>query len=182
MKKYFEMFYSFFKIGAFTLGGGYAMLPLIEREVVDKKQWIDRNDFLDMLALAQSAPGPIAINTAVFVGYKIAGIPGMIFTVLGSVLPSFIIILLIASFFIGIKDNAIVERAFKGIRPAVVALIAAPVIRLSQSAKINKKTIIIPIISAALVAFLDITPVFIILGAAILGILYGKYFKKGASK
>lgn len=179
MKKYFEMFYSFFKIGAFTLGGGYAMLPLIEREVVDKKQWINRDDFLDMLALAQSAPGPIAINTAVFVGYKIAGVPGMIFTVLGSVLPSFIIILIIASFFVGIKDNALVERAFKGIRPAVVALIAAPVIRLSKSAKVNKKTVIIPIICAALVAFLDITPVLIIIVAAIFGIVYGKYIKKG---
>lgn len=182
MKKYLEMFNTFFKIGAFTLGGGYAMLPLIEKEVVDKKGWIDREDFLDMLALAQSAPGPIAINTAVFVGYKISGIPGMIVTVLGSVLPSFLIILIVASFFVGIKDNALVERAFKGIRPAVVALIAAPVIRLSQAAKINRKTIIIPIAVAAIVAFLRITPVYIILAAAVLGILYGKFVKKGDAK
>jgi chromate transporter len=175
LKKYFEMFYSFFKIGAFTLGGGYAMIPLIEKEVVDKKQWIDRDDFLDMLALAQSAPGPIAINTAVFVGYKMAGIPGMIFTVFGSVLPSFLIILLIASFFVDFKDNALVERAFKGIRPAVVALIAAPVIRMGKSAKINKKTIIIPIAVAALVAFAKITAVIIIIGAALLGIVYGSF-------
>lgn len=180
MKKYFEMFYSFFKIGAFTLGGGYAMLPLIEKEVVDKKQWINREDFLDMLALAQSSPGPIAVNTAVFVGYKVAGIPGVIFTVLGSVLPSFVIILLIASFFVDIKDNAIVERIFKGIRPAVVALIAAPVIRLSHAAKINKKTIFIPIIVAALVAFAKVTAVIIIIGAAVLGIIYGKYMRRDA--
>ncbi|MCM0651044.1 chromate transporter [Clostridium swellfunianum] len=172
------MFYSFFKIGAFTIGGGYAMIPLIEKEVVDKKQWVSREDFLDMLALAQSAPGPIAINTAVFVGYKMAGIPGMIFTVLGSVLPSFLIILIVAAFFAGIKDNQGVERAFKGIRPAVVALIAAPVIRLGQSAKINRKTIIIPIAAAALVAFLKITAVYIILAAAVLGILYGKLQEK----
>jgi chromate transporter len=182
LKKYFEMFYSFFKIGAFTIGGGYAMIPLIEKEVVDKKQWIDREDFLDMLALAQSAPGPIAINTAVFVGYKMAGIPGMIFTVLGSVLPSFIIILIIASFFVGIKDSEAVERAFKGIRPAVVALIAAPVLRLGKSAKINRKTIIIPILVAVLVAFAKITAVYIILAAAVLGILYGKFAKGRANK
>jgi chromate transporter len=181
LKKYFEMFYSFFKIGAFTIGGGYAMIPLIEKEVVDKKQWINREDFLDMLALAQSAPGPIAINTAVFVGYKMAGIPGMIFTVLGSVLPSFIIILIIASFFVGIKDSEAVERAFKGIRPAVVALIAAPVLRLGKSAKINRKTVIIPILVAVLVAFAKITAVYIILAAAVLGILYGK-FAKGREK
>lgn len=174
MKKYFEIFYSFFKIGAFTIGGGYAMIPLIEKEVVDKKQWINREDFLDMLALSQSAPGPIAINTAVFVGYKMAGIPGMIFAVLGSVLPSFLIILIIASFFVGIKDNAAVERVFKGIRPAVVALIAAPVIRLGKAAKINKKTIIIPIVVAVLVAFAKVTPIIIIIAAAALGILYGR--------
>jgi chromate transporter len=182
LKRYFEMFYSFFKIGAFTIGGGYAMIPLIEKEVVDKKQWIDREDFLDMLALAQSAPGPIAINTAVFVGYKMAGIPGMIFTVLGSVLPSFIIILIIAAFFVGIKDSEAVERAFKGIRPAVVALIAAPVIRLGKSAKINRKTIIIPILVAVLVAFAKITAVYIILAAAVLGILYGKFAKGRENK
>lgn len=178
MKKYFEMFYSFFKIGAFTIGGGYAMIPLIEKEVVDKKQWINREDFLDMLALAQSAPGPIAINTAVFVGYKMAGIPGMIFTVLGSVLPSFLIILIIAAFFTGIKDNPAVERAFKGIRPAVVALIAAPVIRLGKAAKINKKTIVIPIVVTLLVAFLKVTAVYIIIAAAVLGIVYGKFIKR----
>jgi chromate transporter len=178
MKKFLEMFISFFKIGAFTIGGGYAMVPLIEREVVDNKNWIDKDDFIDMLALAQSAPGPIAINTAVFVGYKISGIPGMIFTVLGSVLPSFIIILVIAAFFVGIKDSAVVERIFKGIRPAVVALIAAPVLRLSKSAKINRKTIIIPIVVTILVAFLKITAIYIILIAAAGGILYGKYSRR----
>lgn len=174
MKKYFEMFFSFFKIGAFTIGGGYAMLPLIEKEVVDKKGWIERGEFLDMLALAQSSPGPIAVNTSVFVGYKSAGIGGMIATTLGAVLPSFLIIILVASVFVGIKDSVVVERIFKGIRPAVVALIAAPVIRMSKSAKINKKTIIIPVAVAILVAFAKITPVIIIIVSAIGGILYKK--------
>lgn len=172
MKKYFEMFWIFFKIGAFTIGGGYAMLPLIEKEVVDKKEWIERQEFLDMLALAQSAPGPIAVNVAVFVGYKISGIAGLISTVLGAVLPSFLIIILVASIFIGIKDSLIVERIFKGVRPAVVALIAAPVIRMSKSAKLNRKTIIIPIFVALIVAFAKVTPVIIIILSAIGGILY----------
>lgn len=172
------MFFIFFKIGAFTLGGGYAMVPLIEKEIVDKNKWINREDFIDMLALAQSAPGPIAVNTAVFVGYKILGIPGVIVTVLGSVLPSFIIILLIAVFFVQVKDNQIVERIFKGIRPAVVALIAAPVIRLGKSAKINKKTLIIPVIAAISVAFLKVTPIIIIIAAAAGGIFYKKCMRR----
>lgn len=172
------MFFIFFKIGAFTLGGGYAMVPLIEKEIVDKNKWINREDFIDMLALAQSAPGPIAVNTAVFVGYKVLGIPGVIVTVLGSVLPSFIIILLIAVFFVQVKDNQIVERIFKGIRPAVVALIAAPVIRLGKSAKINKKTLIIPVIAAISVAFLKVTPIIIIIAAAAGGIFYKKCMRR----
>lgn len=178
MKNYFELFYSFFKIGAFTIGGGYAMLPLIEKEVVDKKKWIDREEYIDMIALAQSAPGPIAVNTSVFVGYRVAGLPGAIVTTLGSVLPSFLIIVFVALFFIGVKENAIVERVFKGIRPAVVALIAAPVISLSKSAKINKYNFFIPIVAAGLVAFLKITPIFIIVVSAVGGIIYGKYFRR----
>lgn len=174
MKKYWEMFMSFFKIGAFTIGGGYAMVPLIEAEVVEKKKWIEKEEFIDMLALAQSAPGPIAINTAVFVGYKTAGPLGVLATTLGSVLPSFIVILLIASFFVGIKDSLIIERVFKGIRPAVVALIAAPAIRLGKNAKLNKKTIIIPIIAAALVAFAKVTAVLIIIAAALGGNIYAR--------
>lgn len=178
MRNYLEMFCSFFKIGAFTIGGGYAMLPLIEKEVVDKKKWIDREEYIDMIALAQSAPGPIAVNTSVFVGYRVAGLPGAIVTTLGSVLPSFIIIVFVALFFIGIKENAIVERAFKGIRPAVVALIAAPVINLSKSAKINKYNFFIPVVAAVLVAFLKLTPIFIIIISAVGGIIYGKYFRR----
>lgn len=174
MKKYWEMFLAFFKIGAFTIGGGYAMVPLIEAEVVDRKGWVPKEEFIDMLALAQSSPGPIAVNTAVFVGYKIAGIPGMICTTLGSILPSFIIILVVASFFVGIQDSPVVERIFKGIRPAVVALIAAPAIRLGKNAKLNKYTIIIPLIVTLLVAFVKVTAVLIIIVAAIGGILYSK--------
>lgn len=174
MKHYLDLFLVFFKIGAFTLGGGYAMVPLIEKEVVDNKGWLDKQEFIDSLALAQSSPGPIAVNTAVFVGYKSSGILGAICTTLGAILPSFIIILLIALFFRNIKDNIYVEKAFKAIRPAIVALIAAPIYNMSKSVGINKKTIFIPILVAVLISFAGITPIFFILVAAVGGIVYGK--------
>ncbi|QAT41579.1 chromate transporter [Clostridium sp. JN-9] len=173
MKKLMEILLIFIKIGTFTIGGGYAMIPLIEKEVVDKKKWIDKDDFVDMLALAQSSPGPIAVNVSVFVGYKVAGIPGSIFAVLGAILTAFLILLIVAMYFIGIKDNPIVERIFKGIRPAVVALIAAPVIRMGKNAKINRKTIFIPIATVILVGFLKVNPIYVIIVSALCGILYG---------
>lgn len=182
MKLLFDLFIIFLKIGTFTIGGGYAMIPLIEKEVVDKKGWISKEDFLDMLALAQSAPGPIAVDVAVFVGYRVAGIFGSIVAVLGAILTAFVILLVVAMYFVGVRDNAIVERIFKGLRPAVVALIASPVIRLSKSAKINKKTIIIPIMTVVLVAFLNVNPVYIIIGSAIIGIMFCKLFKGEKTK
>ena len=121
MASYWQIFISFFKIGSFTLGGGYAMIPLIQQEVVDKKGWLKESEFVEMMAIAQSAPGPIALNTAIFVGYKARGIKGVIFSSLGTILPSFIVILLIAIIFTDFKNNPGVERVFKGIRPAVVA-------------------------------------------------------------
>ena len=166
-----EMFISFFKIGAFTLGGGYAMLPIIQKEVVDKKKWIDEIEFLDMVAISQSAPGPLAVNISAFVGKKIKGIAGLIVATLGSVLPSFIIIILVASVFLGIENNPIVQRVFQGIRPAVVALIAVPVITMGKTAKGNKKNFIIPLLAASLVAVFKITPIYIILGAAVIGLI-----------
>lgn len=182
MKQLYDLFIIFFKIGTFTIGGGYAMIPLIEKEVVDKKEWLTKEDFLDMLALAQSAPGPIAVDVAVFVGYRVAGVLGSIFAVLGAVLTAFAILLVIAMYFVGVQDNVIVERIFKGLRPAVVALIASPVIRLSKSAKINKKTVIIPILTVVLVAFFNVNPVYIIIGSAIIGIMFCKLFKREKSK
>ncbi len=171
MKLLFEMFISFFKIGAFTIGGGYAMLPLIQREVVKKKKWIDEEDFLDMVVVSQSAPGPLAVNISVFTGYKVKGIPGLISTVLGATLPSFLIIILVASIFIGIESNPIVESVFKGIRPAVVALIAVPVIKLGVSAKVNRKNFILPASVAVLVAFFRVNPIYVILSLIAIGLI-----------
>lgn len=121
---YIEAFSIFFKIGAFTIGGGYAMVPLIEDEIVTKRRWIAKEDFIDLLAISQSAPGILAVNISIFIGYRLRGIRGSIITALGTILPSFLIILAIALFFHNFKDNVYVERIFKGIRPAVVALIA----------------------------------------------------------
>ena len=129
---FLQLFWTYLKIGTFTIGGGYAMLPLIEREVVEKHRWIDAQEFVNMMALAQAAPGLIAVNSAIFIGWKIYGWRGIIATVLGAVLPSFVIILAVAMLFSDIRHNPTVEAIFKGIRPAVVALIAAAVIRMAR--------------------------------------------------
>ena len=121
---YLTSFKTFFKIGLFTLGGGYAMIPLIEKEVVDNHKWMTREELLDVIAIAQSCPGVFAINLSTFVGYKLRNTRGAICTSLGTALPSFIIILLIAMFFRQFQDNHVVAAVFRGIRPAVVALIA----------------------------------------------------------
>jgi len=165
-----RLFWSFFKIGAFTFGSGYAMLPMIEKEVVDKRKWFERDDFYDQFVLAQSAPGPFALNTAVFVGYKMRGWWGALAAVLGSVIPSFSIILIIAVYLEGFKDNEYVEAAFKGIRPAVVALIAVPFIRMLV--KLKKLYMWLVAVAAALVIWLvGVSPVWFLIAGAALGLL-----------
>ena len=170
---YWQMFITFVRIGAFTIGGGYAMIPLIQREVVQVRKWMSPKEFIDMLALAQSAPGVIAINTAIFIGYKLKGVRGSIVTALGCALPSFVIILLIAMVFTNFKDNPVVERIFKGIRPAVVALIAAPLYNMAKAAGVTWKTIFIPLIAALLIWGLNISPVWVIVAAIAGGIVFG---------
>ena len=165
-----ELFISFFKIGAFTFGGGYAMIPLIQREVVDNKKWVDRNEFIDLLTLAQSAPGPISLTTSVFVGYKRAGYAGAVTALLGIVVPPFTIILLIALFFAGVRDNAVVDAAFKGMRPAVVALIVVPVISLARGMHWSMVTVVA--LSAVLVWRFGISPIYLIIIAAAAGIAW----------
>jgi len=182
IRQYGELFLVFFKIGAFTFGGGYAMIPLIRNEVVQKKQWLDDSEFMDMLAIAQSIPGPIALNTALFVGNKRLGFRGSLFSAAGIILPSFIIILLIAILFAQFRDNPLVERIFKGIRPAVVALIAAPLLGLGRSAGVNIKNIWIPVTVALAVWLLKISPIYIILVAILMGISHLLYLKKVMKK
>lgn len=172
MKFYFSLFFIFFKIGLFTLGGGYAMLPLIEAEVVDKRRWIDKKEFLDLTALAQSAPGILAVNMAIFVGYKLRSLPGAVTATLGAVLPSFLIILLIAVFLRDFRHNPVVESVFRGIRPAVVALIAVPVFTLARAAGVTWKTAWVPVLCALAVWLGGLSPVYIVLLAGLGGWLF----------
>ena len=169
-----EAFITFFKIGIFTLGGGYAMIPLIEEEVVNRKQWVSKDEMIDLIAIAQSCPGVFAINIATFIGYKLNKTRGAIATTIGTALPSFLIILAIAMFFSQFKDNPYVAAMFKGIRPAVVALIAVPTFNLSKRAQLNMWTIWIPVVSALLIWLLGLSPIWIIIAAGIGGYVYGK--------
>lgn len=169
---YLKLFISFFKIGAFTFGGGWAMIPLIEREVVDKQNWIKREDFVDALAIAQSLPGVLAVNISILIGNKLRGLKGCLMATLGTILPSFLIILAIAIWFVQTYDNPVVERIFKGIRPAVVALIVSLVFSTAKTARINIKTVIIPIIVALSIWLGGISPIWFVLLGAIGGILY----------
>ena len=175
-----EAFKTFFKIGLFTIGGGYAMIPLIEEEVVNKHRWVSKDELLDLIAIAQSCPGVFAINIAIFIGYKLNKVRGAIATSIGTALPSFLIILAIALFFQQFKENRIVAAMFRGIRPAVVALIAVPTFNLAKQAKLNLFTIWIPVVSALLIWLLGVSPIWIIIAAALGGYLYGMYIKPTA--
>jgi chromate transporter len=174
---YWDSFKTFFKIGAFTLGGGYAMIPIIEAEVVDKKKWISKEEFLDLIAVAQSCPGVFAVNISTFIGYKMRKVKGALCTSLGAILPSFFIILVIAMFFHQFQDVPWVAAIFRGIRPAVVALIAVPTFNLGKRAGISLVNCWIPIGGALLIWLVGVNPVFIILAAGIGGYLYGRYVK-----
>lgn len=173
MRTYVQLFASFLKIGAFTFGGGWAMISIIEKEVVDTRRWVERQEFLDLLAVAQSLPGILAVNIAVAVGDKITGKGGAVAAALGTILPSFLIILFIAMFLTpdAIKNNATLSAIFRGIRPAVVALIIAPVISSARSAGITWRTVWIPAAVALLIAsrlpYLSNPMLYIVLGAAV---------------
>ena len=157
-----KLFGVFAKMGAFTIGGGYAMLPLIEQEMTSRG-WISQEDIQDIIVLAQSAPGILAVNMAIFTGHKIKGLAGSIVAAVGAVLPSLVIILLIAMFFTEFRDNDIVRRIFQGVRPAAVALILVPAVRMAQSGCKSWWTWAIAIASLLGVAFLKISPIWIIL-------------------
>ena len=173
-----QLFISFLKIGAFTFGGGYAMVPLIEREVIDKKGWVKREDFLDLLTIAQSAPGPIALNTAVFVGYRIRGLKGALSALMGIVLPAFAIILLVAIFFADIRDNQYVDAAFKARRPAVGALIVAPIVGLAKS--MNYWLWIVAAVTALAIWYVGFSPIYVLIAGAVAGLLWTLYtIKRG---
>lgn len=177
MNIYWESFKTFFRIGLFTIGGGYAMIPIIEADVVEKFKWVNREEFLDLMAIAQSCPGIFAVNMSIFIGYKLKGVKGSVTCALGTILPSFLIILAVALFFQQFRENETVQSIFKGIRPAVVALIAAPTFKMGKSAKISLTNIWIPVVSAFLIWMLGVSPIYIIIMAGVGGFLYGRYIK-----
>lgn len=169
MRLLLQMFLVFFRIGAFTFGGGYAMVPLIQREVVDVRAWATNEEFIDMLGLAQTAPGPIAVNTSVFVGYRKARIPGAIAAVVGTTLPSFLVILAIAVFFAQIRNSATAESAFAGVRPAVVALVAGAAYKIGRVAIVDLRGLAIGAIVFLAVVVLNVHPIPVIVASGVLG-------------
>ena len=174
---YWTLFVTFVRIGAFTIGGGYAMLPLIQREVVDRG-WMTKEEFIDLFAVAQSLPGVFAVNISIFVGYKLKKLTGSVICALGTILPSFLIILAIALFFTQFRENEWVEKAFKGLRPAVVALIAVPVITTARSLRLRGWVLVIPVVVALSIWLLSLSPVYIIIVAAAGGLYYRMYLKR----
>lgn len=172
-----KLFLTFLKIGAFTFGGGYAMIPLIQREIVEKNEWLTQNDILDIIAIAETTPGPIAINAATFVGYKVNGKKGAIVSTLGVVLPSFFMITLIAYVLKKYMGLPIVQNAFWGIRIAVLALIVNAFITMAKKCPKNIATYIVAIGAFIGAVFLKINVLFVIISGAVLGILY-QFFRK----
>ena len=173
MKELAKLFFAFFKIGLFTFGGGYAMLPMMERELIDNNGWATHEELLNYYAVAQCTPGVIAVNTATFVGTKRRGLLGGIFATLGVITPSVIIILIIASLVDHFADNEYVLRAFVGIRVAVSALIAASIIKMAKQTLKDPFRIILAVAAFAAVAVFGSSPIIVIAGAVAAGLIYG---------
>lgn len=175
-----QIFAVFAKIGAFTIGGGYAMIPLIQAEM-SRRGWISDDELPDIVALSQSAPGVMAVNISIFAGHKLRGFKGSLAATLGSITPSFLMILAIAMFFTAFKDNPWVERAFKGIRPVVISLIAVPMVNMAKKSCKSWWAWLLAIGSLVLVSFLNVSPIYIILCVMVLGFSI-TYYREGKWK
>lgn len=178
----FRLFYTFFRIGLFTFGGGYAMLPFIEYEVVERYKWISQKEFLNLFAMAQSLPGVFAVNMSIFIGYRLGKFRGGFVAAIATILPSFIVLLSIALFFENIQDNRYIMAIMQGLRPAVVALIALPVYSTWRKMALPRGMLIIPIAVALLVWFFGVSPIVIIITSALGGILYGMGIRPALNK
>ena len=171
MKRLLEIFAVFFRIGLFTIGGGYAMLPIIQKEVVETKGWMDDEEFLDALSLTNSLPGPLAINAATFVGYRVCKVKGALTAVLGAASPSVIIILAVAMVFSNLTEYPVVQHIFDGIRPAVVALILYALIKLAKSAKLTENfNWLIALLAVAAIAVFGLHPIIVVVAGALYGL------------
>lgn len=167
-----EIFWVFSKIGLFTFGGGLAMLPLVQKAVTEEKHWMDDDDFLDMLAITNSLPGAFAINAAIYIGYRQRKLIGAVIGALGTILPSFVVILIIAHLLLMGQDVVWLEKFFNGVRPVVVALIIDAAFKLGRKSIKNRLDIVLLIIGTLLVAFTGIHPALIILAGAAIGLIY----------
>ena len=171
-KNYLELFKVFFKIGALTFGGGYAMIPVIEREIIENKKWIDEKMMLDIIAIAESTPGVLAVNCATFTGYKVAGFLGSIMATLGVILPSFFIVLLISLIFPTVIKNEYVSYIFDGIKAGIVVLIFGAGFKLSKAIEKNIFNIILFIVALCMALFTKVNVIYILLACAVVGIVY----------
>lgn len=171
-KDLLTLFWTFFKIGLFTFGGGYAMLPMIEKEIIEKRGWMDENGVSDMVAVAEATPGPIAVNLATFVGYQRGRVLGSLAATLGIVLPSFIVIVIVSVFLSFVSGNVWVESAFRGIRAGVVALIINAGIKMAKQVEKAVITVLLTVLSFGIATFLNIDVVFIIIFGGLFGIIY----------
>ena len=177
MVSLWQIFKVFFKIGAFTIGGGIPMIAAIKSELV-KRKWLKDEDFVDIITLAQTAPGLFAANIAILTGNKLKGTKGSIVATVGSCLPPFLIILFIAMFFTGFKDNEYVIRAFKGIRPVVVALIGVPLIDMIKATKMRWWSWVIVAASLTLVCFMKVSPIYILICVIVISLAVAYYNEK----
>ena len=171
MKTLIDLFFTFCRIGGLTFGGGYAMLPIIQKEIVEEKKWATEEEVLDYYAVGQCTPGIIAVNTATFIGYKVHGIIGAIVATLGVVFPSLIIITIIAALLKNFANYSIVQHAFSGIRVIVIALIVSAILKLAKTSIKNSTTLIIAIIAFILVVFVNLSPIYIVIAAACIGLI-----------
>lgn len=178
IKLLIELFTTFFKIGSFTFGGGFAMIPLIEKEVVDKRSWVKKEEIIDVFAVSQTIPGAVAINSSSIIGYKIAGKKGSIVATLGVVLPSFLIIIIIAACFSKFQDQPMVKAAFSGIRGCVVGLIAAAAYSVGKSAIKDKMGVIIFITTVIFIAFFNVNPIIMIVAGGLVGFVLYQFTPK----
>jgi len=169
MKKRLLLFWTFFKIGSFTFGGGFAMIPLIEREIVNRKGWISQDEMIDILAISQSFPGAVAINSAIFIGRKIGGYSGALFSLLGVTIPSFFIIIMVAKLFLYFRTIGAVQAAFSAISSAVVALLIFTAVRIGKTCIRDRISALIAILALSLLLITDLHPIYVI----IIGILTG---------
>ncbi len=166
-----NLFITFFKIGAFSFGGGYAMIPFIEKEVIEAHNWISPTEFIDIIAISEMTPGPIAVNSATFLGYKVAGVAGSAVATLGVVLPSFIVMSMIFHFITKFKNSPYVDWVFRGIRPVVLGLIASAAVSVAFSTFVDIKSVFIAVVLFYIVTFKKFNPILAIVLAGLLGII-----------